>query len=208
MNAVSSAIAAGDTGEAFAEANCAEARTADKALVQRCLEGEVAAWEELYLKCHETLLGTIRVLLGRPAVDSHLVEEIAARVWFAVVNRDGAGLAKFDPQRGGIHTFLKYVAQDEIHAIFAPNAARLKHELKSMRRDRLTAGDRNESLGSTIAEFIATLTPHERQFCEEYLLLTAAEDGDFSPAAYSSTNVWQLTRRVYKKFMRYLGRDF
>ena len=66
-----------------ADVPCAQAREsetdvagirADALLAQRCLAGEVAAWEQLYRQCHEPLLASIRVMLGRQSSDVSLVD--------------------------------------------------------------------------------------------------------------------------------------
>ena len=67
-----------------------ECLQADRKLVDRCLAGEVAAWEEFYAQCHDPLCTAIRIILGRSHGDANLVDEIAARVWYALVADDGA----------------------------------------------------------------------------------------------------------------------
>ena len=52
-------------------------------LVDRCLLGEVAAWEEIYRQCHDPLCAAIKSLLGPGFHDPNLVDDIAARVWYA-----------------------------------------------------------------------------------------------------------------------------
>ena len=68
-------------------------------LAKRCLSGEVAAWEELYAQCHEPLLVSIRIMLGPQSADATLVDEIAARVWYALVANDGELLSRYKPSR-------------------------------------------------------------------------------------------------------------
>ncbi len=76
--------------------------------MERCLAGEVAAWEELYAQYHDVLLASVRCFLGQARSDHNLVDEIAARVWYALVANDGALLAKYDPKRGArIITFMR-----------------------------------------------------------------------------------------------------
>lgn len=84
---------------------------ADLHLVDRCLNGEVAAWEELYAQCHEPLCTAIRSKLRQGITDPNLVDEMAARVWYAVVKNDGELLSRYDPERGGrVITFLRAIA--------------------------------------------------------------------------------------------------
>ena len=70
---------------------------ADRQLVDRCLAGEVAAWEEFYAQCHDPLCTAIRIMLGRPHGDPNLVDEIASRVWYALVANDGKLLGRYSP---------------------------------------------------------------------------------------------------------------
>ncbi len=88
-----------DAAEAFLQA--------DRQLVDRCLAGEVAAWEEFYAQCHKPLGTAIRIMLGRPH-DPNLVAEIAARVWYALVAKDGELLARYSPAYGA--------SADHVHA--------------------------------------------------------------------------------------------
>ena len=68
----------------------------DQALIDRCLEGEVAAWEQLYHVHHGPLCTSIKAILGGPQSDPELVDEIAAMVWYALVAKDGALLGRFE----------------------------------------------------------------------------------------------------------------
>ncbi|HBO46263.1 MAG TPA: hypothetical protein DD670_20525, partial [Planctomycetaceae bacterium] len=77
-----------------------DAIDADGELVARCAAGEVGAWEELYDQCHVPLLRAIRCLLGQTVPDQNLIDELAARVWYALIDKDGKLLARFDKQRG------------------------------------------------------------------------------------------------------------
>ena len=80
----------------------------DRALVDRCLEGDPGAWEELYRHCHPLLLSYIKILLGGGASDPNLVDEISARVWYALIEKGGRLLARYDSRRGArLITFLR-----------------------------------------------------------------------------------------------------
>jgi hypothetical protein len=198
-----------DVAAANADLDSIKARETDALLAQRCIRGEVAAWEELYHRCHEPLCRGIGIRLGRLANDANLVDEIAARVWYALVDKDGERLLRYDPRRGaGILTFMKIIAREELSEHFRSEQRRLKHELNSLtHHKRAAALDRGESVATSLSEFLAKLSPLEQGFCSDYLLATGREDGDLPHPSYSSANIWQLTRRVYKKFLRYLGRD-
>jgi hypothetical protein len=174
---------------------------ADGLLAERCLAGEVAAWEQLYAQCHEPLLVSIGILLGRQNSDVNLVDEIAARVWYALVADDGELLARYDAARGArLVTFLRALAKDEIVRHFREEVRRRNRELLAL-RERPRHQER--TLGqqvSSLAEFLCTLTPQERVFCSDYLLAEPAAEGP-----YSSASIWQLSHRIYHKLLGFLN---
>jgi hypothetical protein len=177
---------------------------ADRRLAQRCARGEVKAWEDLYAQCHEPLCTSIRVMLGHGSEDASLVDEIAARVWYALVANDGELLARYDPKRGArLVTFMRALAKDEICRHFRTEFRRRERELVAARghahREIALVDPSITSLG----EFLDTLTEHERGFCNEYLL---AEPPEVEKRSFSAANIWQLSRRVYQKLARYIDR--
>ncbi|MCC6127018.1 MAG: sigma-70 family RNA polymerase sigma factor [Pirellulales bacterium] len=178
----------------------------DAGLVARCIGGEVAAWEELYRKCHEPLCTTIRIHLGKSGSDAQLVDELAARVWYALVDRDGKQLTKYSPRRGSILTYIRLIARKEISHHFRSEQRRLKKEFASLvHRNRRESADRSESLSSMLAEFLSSLTPRERDFCCEYLHVSGDDNAMLADHSFSSAYIWQMTRRIYKKFLSYVG---
>lgn len=174
----------------------------DRCLAQRCVAGEVKAWEELYAQCDHRLRVSIRCLLPRSMADGELVDEIAARVWFALVDKDGKLLRRYDPQQGGrLTTFMRILAKDELCRHFRSELRRRKRELGALRdKPRLGHEDAELSIGE-MEEFLRTLTPREHSFYREVLL---GESGDAPPLVRSAANVWQLTHRVYQKFLGFL----
>ena len=182
---------------------------ADLHLVDRCLNGEVAAWEELYAQCHEPLCAAIRAKLRHGITDPNLVDELAARVWYAVVTNDGELLARYDPKRGGrVGTFLRAIARDEIGRHFRGERRRMEREVASLREhSHNPLKEVGVPIAASFNEFVQTLTPHEQNFCESYLM---AETGDtelaLKSSRYSPANIWQLTHRIYKKMLAFLGK--
>jgi hypothetical protein len=177
---------------------------ADHRLAERCVAGEVAAWEENYAQCHEPLCVSIRVMLGRTLSDPNFVDEIAARVWYALVANDGALLARYTPKRGArLITFMRAVAKDEICRHFRTEIRRREREFSALRgRPRRHVTD----LGPVVRglkEFLGTLSPREHSFCCEVLL---AEPPAGLEEPRSTANIWQLTHRVYQKLLQFLGR--
>ena len=75
----------------------------------RCIAGEVAAWEEIYAQCHTPLQTFVRRRLGPTRHDPELVDELTARVWYALVADDGKLSKRYDPQRK--RGWLRFCAQ-------------------------------------------------------------------------------------------------
>jgi DNA-directed RNA polymerase specialized sigma24 family protein len=175
----------------------------DGELVNSCLRGETSAWSNLYLAQHAALVSSIRAFLGRFGSDANLVDEIAARVWYALVQNDFALLSRFDVQRGcRLSTFLSVLAKAE---------ARLLLRSERRRRVREQAASRSESGqrdadGTEVMlsekEFVETLSPAERTFYEDVLASPVAAS---SSARYSKTNLWQLRHRVRKKLEDFIS---
>ena len=177
---------------------------ADRRLADRCLAGEVAAWEEFYAQCHDPLCTAIRIMLGRPHGDPNLVDEIAARVWYALVANDGKLLARYSPECGArLITFMRALARDEICRHFRAEIRRRQRECSSLRERSQRGGIDAGQSAIGLPDFLATLTPQEHSFCCEVLLAEPIPGGDISRSA---SNIWQLTHRVYKKLLHFLAR--
>ena len=64
------------------------------------------------------MLTSIRAFLGRYAGDPSLVDEIGARVWYALVKNDFALLARFDVRRGcRLQSFVCLLAKAEARLV-------------------------------------------------------------------------------------------
>jgi DNA-directed RNA polymerase specialized sigma24 family protein len=179
---------------------------ADRRLVDRCRAGDVGAWEELYHQCHEPLLVAIRVFLGRFSAGDDLAEEIAARVWFNLVERDGALLDRFDSGRGcRLTTFLAALAKRGVLRYLRSERRRQLRETASLPRNRQRSRPppSEAEFELSLAEFLATLSSREREFCEGYLLAGAPS----ADSEYSATNRWQLRHRVKLKLSMFLDED-
>lgn len=119
----------GDVGQTEDPRLLAEALAADARLAERCIAGEVAAWDELYAGCHDRLLASIVALLGGRSDDPNFVDEIAAQVWHALVKNDGELLLRYDPARGArLVTFIQTVAKDILNRHRRSERRRLDRE--------------------------------------------------------------------------------
>ena len=101
---------------------------ADALLAQRCLAGEVAAWEQLYRQCHEPLLASIRVMLGRQSSDAESGGRDRGNVWYALVADDGELLLQYDSANGA-RLVLRALAKDQLARYFREEVRRRQREL-------------------------------------------------------------------------------
>jgi hypothetical protein len=181
---------------------------ADHRLAQRCTAGEVAAWEEFYAQCHDPLLANVRILLNGWTSDANLVDEIAARVWYALVADDGKLLMRYDPKRGGrLTTFLGAIAKGIVGQYVRSERRRLDRERQASYGKPSHHADDQDQVASAMDEFLETLGPGERKFCDEHLLSSPGDgDGDEEQnGAMSRAGFWQRSRRVYRRLRRFLG---
>jgi DNA-directed RNA polymerase specialized sigma24 family protein len=175
----------------------------DRLLVERCLAGDDDAWEQVYRQCHPRLLGFIDGMLRRRGAPADLRDDLAARVWHLVLADDGARLARFRADRGcRLSTFLSAIASKEI-------LRHLRSEVRQRHRDGQSVRPAAEpdqaspwSVWAQLREFMGTLSPRERAYCEDCLL---AEPSSDAAAQFSDTNAWQLRHRVRRKLQNYLG---
>lgn len=176
----------------------------DQQLIERCLAGNVPAWEDLYAQCHGPLLALIKGMLH--SADANLIDEIAARVWYTLVANDGALLTRFDPARGNrLVTFLRAIARDEAKRYFRAEVRRRERETIATRQKSAEAESESHVPHFLMEEFLTTLSPGDRSFCLEHVLATPPQDGG-APASRPAG--WQQTRRLYKKLLAFLGREF
>ncbi len=157
----------------------------DRLLVDRALTGQSGAWDALYERCHQPLLAAIRAIIANRAADPNLIDELAARVWYAVVRDEGKLLNRFDPSRAcSLTTYLALLAKDEASRLFRSERRRRRRETAVATSDRKTPKKSTAAQTSariTLAEFAATLTPAEKTFYEEIVVPTGqAKNGNGS----------------------------
>ena len=208
------------SSDAIAAAESAADARADRVLVDRCLAGDVAAWEQLYNQFHSPLCAAIKSLMSGHRSDPNVVDEIAARVWYALVKDDGQLLERFDPGRDlRLGAFLRGLARIEIMQYFRAEHRRNAREAEAGRRPRQEGPVSHYQLSVMLTEFTATLTPGEQQFLEEYLLTHSPEQEDSQqdesacessseqpcdPTSadrpeLSAANIWQRRHRIRSK---------
>ena len=183
----------------------AQATAVEQRLVMRCLAGEEQAWEQIYRRCHPQLLEAIRFVLGGNGKDGHLVEEIAARVWYALVRNRARLLARYDAERdSSLSAFLMGLARIEMMRQRRSERRRKSHELTGGRRMLEEQGASDWEVFAMMDEFASTLTDREKEFLDDYLTSSSQnEDGEDS-AQLSATNIWQRRHRIRSKLEAFL----
>ncbi len=174
----------------------------DRLLVENCLAHKPGAWDILYAKCQPALLTAIRFLLANKAADDDLVEEIAARVWYAVVREKGKGLDRFDAGRGcRLTTFLAAIARHEVLQHFRSERRRRVRERQASNSQGGPTPDDLLQTQVLFDEFSQTLTPREKEFFDSHLICQprASQIKNLTAA-----NAWQLKHRVQTKLRGFL----
>jgi len=179
---------------------------ADASLAKRCVAGEVPAWEELYAQCHEPLQFSIQVMLGPGNADLNLVDELAARVWYAMIKDDAKLLSKYDSRRGAqLITFIMSVAKSELSHHFRDEKRREKRERIALHGKSTHHSSYEEQTAASLAEFIPTLTNREREYYEDHLLGYPGNGDGSAAGAFSLSNAQQLKHRIRSKLLAFLG---
>ena len=178
---------------------------ADQELIDRCLDGEEKAWEQLYVQFHSRLVGAVKFLLGPEGQKVHLVDEIAARVWYALLRDDAKLLARFDVTRNcRLDAFLMGVARMEILRYFRSERRRQAHEMVGGRRLRDRQPVSDAQMVAMLDEFLSTLTDGEREFMEDYLVsLPPDEEEDTDGQEMTDSNIWQRRHRIRCKMTEF-----
>jgi DNA-directed RNA polymerase specialized sigma24 family protein len=176
------------------------AATADQHLVDRCLAGDERAWEKLYQDCHPQLLRAIKLLLGPDAGDFHLVDEMAARVWYALLRDGGRLLASYDVERDSrLSAFLMGLARIEIMRHMRSERRRRSYEFIGGRRILAEGRVPDWQVAAMMEEFSSTLSPQEKRFMEEFLLDPPQPSASAEPDQLSPSSVWQRRHRIRLK---------
>ncbi|MBN2474399.1 MAG: sigma-70 family RNA polymerase sigma factor [Pirellulales bacterium] len=198
-------VSPGGRNEAVGKPTDRSGVQADRALVDRCVAGDVKAWEELYAQCHRPLVASIQIMLGPQGHDVNLVDELAARVWYSLVADDGQRLAKYEPKREArLITFIRAVAKDIVGRHFRSERRRLQRERIAAREEpKHRISDQNSSVAS-LGAFLETLTAREKAFCGDYLLAAHLDASEMGCEQISIENARKLTSRVRRKLRKFV----
>lgn len=178
---------------------------ADRLLVDRCLAGEPAAWEELYGQYHALLCASIGLLLPR-SCDPNVIDEIAARVWYALVANDGRLLGRFDPSRHvRLSTFFRGLPRVHILLYFRDENCHHAQVTEAGRRRRHNIPVSELPDDVMLSDFADTLTADDRRFLEEYLLSSDGECADADDLERTDAGIWQRRHRLMAKLRAFFA---
>ncbi len=167
------------------------------------MEGHERAWVELHRRCQPRMLASIRSTLGRRAADRSLIEEIAARVWYSLVNGKFRLLERYraDVSSNGLASYVAGIARVEGLRYLRSEHVRRQREADAEAGRRRRAEDGDAMLSLDMDKFLATLSPRERYFYENFL---AALPQDVDKNDLTQSNRWQLGHRVRRKLTDFL----
>jgi DNA-directed RNA polymerase specialized sigma24 family protein len=180
-----------------------QARAAEQLLIDQCLASDEAAWQILYRQQQPLILAKVARLLGRRARSEDLVEEIAALVWCSLLVKDGGRLRRFDPERGGLASYLAALARQQVQLYFRPRVRRRRREVP-FPKNGLPARSAPTWSSGMLQAFEATLSPQEKRFFEQVLL---GIPGDPPLPPLSPANFRKLKQRVLDKLHAFLYGD-
>lgn len=179
---------------------------AERQVIARCLKGDAAAWSIIYQRFQEPLASNVRAFLGRAGNDRNLVDEICARVWYALVRNNFELLARFDVERGvQLTTFLTLLAKTQARLLMRSERRRRTREQVASKPEAHPPDDASWSVLAD-HDFLATLSPAEQAFFQKVLVAdvvsppAAARGGEH----YSRQYAWQLRHRVRRKLEDFL----
>jgi len=167
----------------------------EEGLVAACIEREETAWEMMFQYYHPQLVSIIRSMMSGKS-GKQQAEEIAAEVWSSLCSESAGRLRRYDARAGRLLFYLANMARREISRGRRSERNRHFRECK-VARVEATTDDTGRRLN--IQDFLATLTPRERDFFLSDLLRQSTH----TVPGVSSANAWQLHSRVLRKFRRY-----
>ena len=169
----------------------------EEGLVTRCLRGEDTAWEVMFRHYHPRLVSIIKAEMNWHC-STDQAEEIAASIWCSLCSKTYSRLRRFDPQVGGLLTYLRALGRREIWKRTRAEKNRRSRERRAARGEAATDDIEHAMV---VEEFLDILTRREREFCQSYLMNQSRNSGQ---SVLSSTNCWQLRSRVLKKFLTFV----
>ena len=171
---------------------------ADEQLVVRCLRNERTAWAELFELCHSRIVTRVCSVLRRAPGTLDAAEEVAAKVWLAVVVDEGRLLRRFDAGNGTrVATYLSGIAGKETLK-FLRSSRRRKHREAEYGKAAARRTSTTPVALLELKEFLSLLTPAEHHVCLSDLKATN------KPSAERNKNFAATRRSVRSKLADFL----
>ena len=215
------AQATGSRGEDnFAsDAAIGDARTlgiqADVTLVRQCVAGDVAAWEYLVSEYQGFLTSAVGSLLRAWKTDVSAAEDVVARTWLALVDRDGELLTKYDPSRGvRLRFFLLAIAKDLARRYVRTETRHTRAQNRGRKRRDWCFQEEIVLDSVMLSEFWNTLSEGEQAFFAEHLtpddpqsigLPAEATQRREDPPEVTDNAAYCFRHRIRKKLLKFFG---
>lgn len=174
----------------------------ERQLVQRCLEHDRAAREQLVCDYQGDLLRGIRRHLHRAGLSEDDAEDIAEQFWESLLAHDFHILRAFNAQRGGLRGYIQRQGWQQV----TKWQKRRRPEEIYLRPAALNAlPDPMADIwptGVVLDEFLATLSPQLRDYCDHLL----GKPSSFHPQEHPPVYVRVLRHRLSSKLEEFLKR--
>jgi DNA-directed RNA polymerase specialized sigma24 family protein len=178
---------------------------AARQIVKRCLAGDERAWERLYRRFHPRLRKAIELRLGSDGRDVDAVEEIASRVWYALLRDDCRLLASYDADRGTpLDAFLIGLARIETTRYVNQERGSMSKEFIRWRRALQEQRVSDWEVILMMNEFVSTLTANGKEHLEGVLAAPAETESAGDPGNLSPCALRQRRHRLRRKLKEFL----
>jgi len=199
-----------DRGESLPAAAADDGRSsvlADRQLVDDCLTRKPGAWERMYNRAHPALMMAVRKHLGSRAGDQQLVEEIAAQVWYLLIQHDGELLNRFSTERDRrLSSYLGGLAQNQVRTYDRGEQRRHAREAEATRSHRAGETIHESRNPLEMQDFLSTLSDREKKYVAWCMRPPAAEPAEQEPFSANENSDRQLRHRLKNKMGTFFGR--
>lgn len=173
----------------------------DQALVERCVQGDREAWNQLVTRYQSRLLALARRGLERIGrSNGTAAEDVVARVWLALVEDNHRLLRGYDAGRGTLWQYLTVVARSQL-VEYCRTWQRWTRDRDASDPDAVPDPRAGAfPTGILLQEFLQRLPRRARQYCQDELLPGARGASRPVSPAYAE----KLRQRVLRELRRYL----
>jgi hypothetical protein len=182
--------------------NSPKSRLDEAIFVLQCIANKGDARARFYLDYRDVVAKTIRMLLGVRAADKSLRDEVADLLWFFLVRRHWLPLARFDPRRGKLATYLRLLARRMLGQLDEQESCRERHEGQAPAPASSDDGADDGVAWLMLDQFIASLPPHRR---EQFLQALAIAREQTATATRSREAIRKRQYRWRKRLEAFLA---